>query len=198
MAESTKASPRPPARVAVIGCGWWAQGWHLPHLAANAPHVEIAAIVDPTPTPISTLSSSPLLSLPKLSEKYNCPYFTSVSELLGSDVGPTLDGAVVATSHASHFSVGMALLNEGMRRRQMAEEGGEHRAVNILMEKPLATEVDEARKLWEASAQKYPEGKRSSCCMICSTSGCFLTPLIPAYCISTILSDCNIHYCWAA
>ena len=169
------------SRVAVIGCGWWAQGWHLPHLAENAPHVVIAAIVDPSPLPISTLSSSPLLSLVELSKKYACPYYSSVEEMLAdSAVGPTLDGAIVATSHASHFQVGMALLKEGINRRSIAEavekkqQGGIdsdtavagkkrsrpqifHRALHILMEKPMTCSVDEALVL-RARSVAYPEG----------------------------------------
>jgi len=170
-----------PSRVAVIGCGWWAQGWHLPHLAANAPHVVVAAIVDASPLPISTLSSSPLLSLVDLSKKYNCPHYSSVEELLADpEVGPTLDGAIVATSHTSHFEVGMALLKEGVRRRSIAEAvekeeqvGSDsvvgvagkkglrprsvHRALHILMEKPMTCSVDEALELSKMS-MTYPEG----------------------------------------
>ncbi len=160
-----------PSRVAVIGCGWWAQGWHLPHLAANAPHVVIAAIVDASPLPISTLSSSPLLSLVDLSKKYGCPHFSSVEEMLADPaVGPTLDGVIVATSHASHFQVGMALLKEGVRRKSIAEAvekeeqvGSDsanpsiHRALHILMEKPMTCSVDEALELSKMS-MAYPEG----------------------------------------
>lgn len=173
---------------------------HLPHLANNVPDVEIAAIIDPSPNPVSTLSSSPLLSLTDLSKKYKCPFFTSIEELLADpEIGPTIDGAIVATSHASHFDVGMALLKEGIHRRRMAEAiakeeegsnkvGGNkrrkmlenigcgdgsgtpqyppprqpkilHRALHILMEKPMTTSVEEARRLWEMSAKRYPQGK---------------------------------------
>jgi len=166
----------------VVGCGWWAQGWHLPHLAANSPHVVIAAIVDPSPLPVSTLSSSPLLSLVELSQKYNCAVYNSVEEMLADDeLAPTLDGAIVATSHASHFQVGMALLREGVHRRRMAEavekeQGGTdsivaagtkkrlrprhnilHRPLHILMEKPMTCNVDEALDMCKMS-MKYPEG----------------------------------------
>ena len=160
------------SRVAVIGCGWWAQGWHLPHLAENSPHVVIAALVDPSPVPMSTLSSSPLLSLVDLSKKYNCPHYSSVEEMLADPtVGPTLDGAIVATSHASHFHVGMELFKEGINRKKK-EEGLDsdniaskkrsrpqivHRALHILMEKPMTCSVDEALAL-RAMSISYPEG----------------------------------------
>jgi S-adenosylmethionine:diacylglycerol 3-amino-3-carboxypropyl transferase len=45
----------PPARIVVIGTGWWGQGWHLPHLHRN-PNSVVAAIVDTNPNP--TASSS--------------------------------------------------------------------------------------------------------------------------------------------
>lgn len=166
----TMATTNTPSRVALVGCGWWAQGWHLPHLAANAPHVVIAAIVDPSPLPISTLASSPLLSLVELSKKYNCPHYTSVEDMLADpEVGPTLDGAIVATSHASHFQVGMALLKEGVHRRRMAEavekeqgaagstKRSRPRALHIMMEKPMTTSVQEAIEMCKMS-MTYPEG----------------------------------------
>jgi predicted dehydrogenase len=81
------------------------------------------------------------------------------------DIGPTLDGAIIATSHASHFEVAVSLLNEGIRRRRLAETDGRqgsdktHRIVNILMEKPMTTDVNEAWRLWEMSTKGYPEGE---------------------------------------
>jgi hypothetical protein len=171
------------ASIAVIGAGWWSQGWHLPHLQANAPSVKIAAIVDPTPNPVSTLSSSPLLSLKELSKKYNCPHYKSVADLLSDpEVGPSLDGVIVATSHASHYEVGMALIREGIHRRKMAEgiekeeEGVSkkqrhvhvlHRNLSILMEKPMTTSVNEAKKLWEMSSINYPEGELHLLMAVC-------------------------------
>jgi predicted dehydrogenase len=182
MAETPAREAQGEARIAVIGAGWWAQGWHLPHLAANAPSVKIAAIVDANSNPVSTLASSPLLSLEELSEKYGCPHYKSIDDLLSDpEVGPTIDGAIVATSHASHYAVGTALLREGIHRRKMAEgiekeeEGVNkkkrharvlHRNLSILMEKPMTTSVDEAKKLWELSSINYPEGK--SCHFILS------------------------------
>ena len=110
-----------------------------------------------------------------MSKKYHCPHYNSIDDLLSDpEVGPTLDGAVVATSHASHYAIGTALLREGIHRRKMAEgiekeeEGVSkkrrhvnvmHRNLSILMEKPMTTSVDEARKLWEMSSMSYPEGE---------------------------------------
>eukprot|EP00970_Alexandrium_tamarense_P000219 scaffold25_cov190-Alexandrium_tamarense.AAC.12 len=119
-----------------------------------------------------------MLSLTELSKKYNCPHYSSISDLLvDPEVGPLIDGAIISTSHSSHYTVGTALLQEGIHRRKMAEaiereeEGSAtsgkkrkvhttvcHRAINILMEKPMTTSVDEANKLWEMSTLTYPEG----------------------------------------
>ena len=38
------------ARVAVLGCGGWTQGWHLPNLGRRA-DAEIVAVVDPSEHP---------------------------------------------------------------------------------------------------------------------------------------------------
>lgn len=146
--------------IAVIGCGWWTQGWHLPHLSRHE-NVKIAALVDPTTKPLSTLTSSPLLSLDELSKKYDCPNFYSVSELLKSAIGPQIDGVVVGASHAAHFSIGMAFLNEGLRRRHDGDEENiiyGHRVINILMEKPFTTDAAEAREMCDFSTRLYPEG----------------------------------------
>ena len=46
--STSSSSTSSPARIALVGTGWWGQGWHLPHLEAN-PHATIAAIVDTSP-----------------------------------------------------------------------------------------------------------------------------------------------------
>ena len=46
--STSSSSTSSPAHIALVGTGWWGQGWHLPHLEAN-PHATIAAIVDTSP-----------------------------------------------------------------------------------------------------------------------------------------------------
>jgi len=93
---------RPPARIAVIGTGWWGQGWHLPQLHRNCGASVVAAIVDTNSHPTSSINPK-LLSLEALGALYGCPTYSSVDALLAS--GVKLDGAIVSTPHATHFEV---------------------------------------------------------------------------------------------
>jgi predicted dehydrogenase len=90
------------ARIAVVGAGWWSQGWHLPQLDRN-PQAELAAIVDPNAHPSSPMSPD-MLSLAELSELYRVPTFESFDALLASDVGG-IDGVVVGAAHHVHHEV---------------------------------------------------------------------------------------------
>jgi predicted dehydrogenase len=141
-------APKQTANIAVIGAGWWSQGWHLPHLHRND-HVKLAAIVDSSSHPKSNLNPC-LEPLAKLAEAYKVQNtFSSVADLLNDpNVGPTLDGALVATPHATHYEVGELLLGEGMRRKR---DNKDYRPMNILMEKPMTTNVHEAKKMHDVS-----------------------------------------------
>lgn len=147
------------ANIALIGAGWWSQGWHLPHLHRNE-HVTIVAIVDTSSQPKSNLNPN-LEPLSALAERYDAPVFHSVSDLLADPkVGGTVDGAIVCTPHATHYEVGEQLLREGIRRR----EEGEERPMNILMEKPMTTNVHDAKKLHDLVTEYTKSGH----------GGCFL------------------------
>jgi len=120
------------ARIAVLGAGWWSQGWHLPHLSRH-PEAEIVAIVEPNPHPRSAINE--LESTAALGERYGCPVFSSLADALASPL--RLDGLLVCTSHASHFELGIAGLRAGL---------------HVLMEKPMTTDPEEALGLAAAAA----------------------------------------------
>jgi predicted dehydrogenase len=125
MATSVKEK----ANIAVIGAGWWSQGWHIPHLHRN-PGVHLIAIVDTSHHPKSSLNPN-LEALSVLSDKYGATVFSSVSDLLSDPiVGPTLDGVLVATPHATHYVVGEEILKESQKRQAAGKS-----PIHILMEK---------------------------------------------------------------
>ena len=147
MALPTAAAKRK-ANIAVIGSGWWSQGWHLPQLHRNE-RVNLAAIVDSSSHPTSNLNPN-LEPLATLAEKYQAPTFSSVSDLLKHPtLGPALDGVLVATPHATHYEIGEQVLQEGRRRKQ---ESADYRPVNLLMEKPMTTNVHEAKQMYDVSS----------------------------------------------
>jgi len=131
-----KASTECPkkARVVVCGAGWWAQGWHLPHLHRN-PEAEIAAIVEPNPAPTCVEGESKTTD--QLHALYAVPIFRSMDELLASEVAKTVDGIIIASSHASHHEIGMKAMAAGW---------------HALIEKPMTTDPLEAFELTEAAA----------------------------------------------
>mmetsp|Transcript_27424 Transcript_27424/g.58930 ORF Transcript_27424/g.58930 Transcript_27424/m.58930 type:complete len:375 (+) Transcript_27424:678-1802(+) len=67
-----------------------------------------------------------------------------------------MDGAIVCTPHSTHFNIGKELIAEGKRRYEEAMQkqsnGGsgeeqDYRPINVLMEKPMTTNVREAKEL---------------------------------------------------
>ena len=151
VAAAAAAAARRTANIAVIGSGWWSQGWHLPHLHRNK-DVKLAAIVDSSTHPKSPLNPS-LEPLSALSALYQAPTFSSVTDLLESELGPTLDGVLVATPHATHYEIGELLLKEARRRKE--ESPSDHRPMNVLMEKPMTTNVHEAKGMLDVSSIQY-------------------------------------------
>jgi len=136
-----------PAKIAVLGAGWWSQGWHIPHLHRN-PNADLVAIVDPTPHPRSNLNPD-LEPLSVLASKYETRIFASVEELLqDNDIGPTLQGVIVCTPHSTHSNVGQQILEENRRRLAAGKT-----PIHILMEKPFTTRIDHAQDLHDAVSQ---------------------------------------------
>jgi hypothetical protein len=127
--RSFPTSVKEKANIAVIGAGWWSQGWHIPHLHRN-PGAHLTAIVDSAQHPKSSLNPN-LEPLSVLSDKYGATTFASVSDLLRDPiVGPTLDGVIVATPHATHYAVGEEILKESQKRQAAGKS-----PIHILMEK---------------------------------------------------------------
>lgn len=120
------------ARIAVVGAGWWAQGWHIPHLFRNK-RVELAAIVEPNPNPSNRLSPD-MLSADGLSKRYGVPVLPDMDALFGSAEVGRIDGVVIAAPHAAHQAVASRCISEG---------------VNAFVEKPMTTDVYEAKSLAE-------------------------------------------------
>mmetsp|Transcript_19791 Transcript_19791/g.29034 ORF Transcript_19791/g.29034 Transcript_19791/m.29034 type:complete len:398 (+) Transcript_19791:463-1656(+) len=137
------------ANVALIGAGWWSQGWHLPHLSRNQ-NVNIVAIVDTSDQPKSNLNPH-LQPLSDLAKTYSCPVFKSVRDMLDDPtIGANVDGCIVCTPHATHFQIGEELLREGEKRGK---------PMNILMEKPMTTNVRQAHSLHNlATTLSDPKG----------------------------------------
>ena len=129
----------PPARIAVIGAGWWSQGWHLPQLTRN-PNATLVAIVQRSeqPTAAAFLHLT-LATKTQLKQTYpHTQMFTSCEELLAdTELMGTIDGVVICTAHSCHSWMGKLFLDAGK---------------HILMEKPMTVDVGEARKLASVAA----------------------------------------------
>ena len=121
------------AHIAVIGCGWWTQGWHLVHLCNN-PSSKIVAICDSSPHPKSALNPD-LESLDELSKRYSCPMYLSIDDLLADSEKLEIDGVIVCTPHATHYEIGKKIMEESPTK------------VHVLMEKPFTTDIKEAFEL---------------------------------------------------
>ena len=141
------------ANIALIGAGWWSQGWHLPALSNN-PHANIIAIVDASEHPQSNLNPE-LESLASLGSKYGTQTFSSTTEML-NELGPQLDGVVIATSHATHYEVCKEIMNEVERRSSI----GSSKSLHILMEKPMTTHSSHAIDLYNLR-QQSPSSKKN-------------------------------------
>jgi predicted dehydrogenase len=108
-------------RLAIVGTGLITRDTHLP-TALSLPEVDVVALVDTVEARASALAA----------ENGIAPLIASdVRELIGS-----IDGAIVATPNHTHRAVAVPLLEAG---------------IGTLIEKPLATSVEEGRAIVEAA-----------------------------------------------
>ena len=144
--RNDQTSQRRIARVAVIGAGWWSQGWHSPQLWRNE-NSKIVAICDRSEKPTSGMNPD-LESLSTLSKRYgNCATYLSLDKLLADAVEPLqLDGVLVCTPHATRYEIGKKIIEECPKK------------LHILMEKPFTTCIKEAillHQLASSHSQTY-------------------------------------------
>ena len=119
-------SARVPARIGVVGTGWWATRAHLPALEHH-PDAVIAAIADPDEA-----------NRRQVVERFGVPPDRAYADVTSMLEGTTLDGAIVAVPHVLHAPVTRMLLEHGLP---------------VLLEKPMTIDPADARALarWPAS-----------------------------------------------
>lgn len=124
------------ARVAVLGCGGWTQGWHLPNLG-NRADTEIVAVIDPCEHPGGGGCVPSLCKpMPEVAALYGARWYTSLDALLAAKEELKLDGLLCAAPHDLHHAIGTAAMEAGL---------------HLLMEKPITADVGEARALYDLS-----------------------------------------------
>jgi predicted dehydrogenase len=111
-------------RIGIIGMGWYATTDHVPQLRATG-RVEIVAVSRRDPQRLALAQRE--LSIPQ--------GFTDWREMLEKT---ELDAVVVSTPHNYHLEPTLAALDRGL---------------HVLLEKPLATSIADARAILKASEQ---------------------------------------------
>lgn len=106
-----------PARIAIIGTGWWATEDHVPAILEH-PDATLVALCD------ANLEKARMTA-----DAYKLPErLRQCGDLLANE---QLDGAIVVTNHATHYQVAKACLQAG---------------VNLLIEKPMTLFAREAER----------------------------------------------------
>ena len=143
------------ARIAVIGTGWWSTSAHIPALQA---HPGVSEIVLCDHDPLRLAAAANAFGIERR--------YVDLHEMLACEA---LDGAVVATNHASHFVITKTCLEHGL---------------HVMLEKPMTLYASEARALVELAQARaleliigYPwhytrEAIQARALIACSCRGC--------------------------
>jgi predicted dehydrogenase len=116
------------ARIAIVGAGWWATYTHIPALQAHAGVGEIV------------LCDRDADKLGAAAESYHIEKtYTDLATMLAQE---PLDGAVIATNHASHFALAKQCLERGL---------------HVMIEKPMTLYARDARELVELAQARGVE-----------------------------------------
>ena len=113
------------AKVAIVGSGWWATANHLPALTTRA-DIEVVALCDLDES--KARQAADHFGVERI--------YTDLDEMLGAE---PLDGAVVATYHAAHYTVARRCLAAGL---------------HVFIEKPMTLYASEARHLVELAERR--------------------------------------------
>ena len=105
------------ARIAVVGAGWWACEYHIPHVRQNA-HAELVSVC-----------RVGAAELERVRAHFDLPHVTE-NHLEVYDRQP--DGVIVSSPHVLHFEHAAAALARGC---------------HVLVEKPMATDAGQAHEL---------------------------------------------------
>lgn len=116
------------AQIAVIGTGWWSTQTHIPTLLAHK-DATLVAISDADPEKLQAAATA--YAIEQCYEDYRA--------MLERE---TLDGVIVATSHASHYQITRDCLERGL---------------HVLVEKPMTLYAADARALVELAAKQKRE-----------------------------------------
>ena len=107
-----------PARIAIIGTGWWSTYAHIPKLQQN-PDAELVAICDRDPEKLATAAAA-----------YGIEQTYTDHLRMLHEQRP--DGVIVATPHATHYALARDCLEHG---------------AHLLIEKPMTLYAADARDL---------------------------------------------------
>jgi predicted dehydrogenase len=106
------------ARIGIIGAGWWTTYAHLPSLATY-PDATIVALADPNAERLAGAGDA--FDIARRHTDYRA--------MLD---GERLDGVIVATPHATHYTIAREVLERGL---------------GLMLEKPMVLRAREAREL---------------------------------------------------
>ena len=116
------------AKIAVLGAGWWGVEVYIPALL-DRPDVDLVAV-----------NRRNQEALDQITAKFGIATgYTDYRELLAAE---EVDGVVVVSPHTVHFDQAMAALDAG---------------AHVLVDKPMTTNADEARRLVAHGAAKGRE-----------------------------------------
>lgn len=107
-----------PARVGIIGAGWWSTYTHIPALLAH-PQAQLVGLCDTNASRLKAAAAAYGIE----------PVYDQLDTMLDR---ADLDGVIIATPHATHAALAQACLERGL---------------HVLLEKPMTLYASQARAL---------------------------------------------------